>query len=283
MPLFNHRENRDITATSPATNSAYPADGTTGYQTGAPVGNRNDAYDPTYDNAGRNTGTFGNQDPYGTHATSATATTGHNLTTGNTYNDTGYNDTGYNDTTYGNQPGVHNRHGGITGTNVDHNARTTGAGVGTAGATGNRFDPANNPGSTYNDNIFGNQPGVHGQTVQPNANGQGVGGSPWSAAGQQPSAYPSDREARHLQRSGKIEKAVGTMLCSTTMKQKGLEKQAQGANIAVQSRELAQAENLEAQAKAMRGHAVGMGAHPNHMNPGQSNANANTGQYSGTY
>ncbi|KAG9045468.1 hypothetical protein FS837_006249 [Tulasnella sp. UAMH 9824] len=271
MPIFNHRENRDITATSPATNTAYPADSTTGYQTGAPVGNRNDAYDPAYDNAGRTTGTFDNRDPYGTHGTSTAATAGHNMTGGNTYDDTAY----------GNQPGAFNRQGGITGTNVDHNTRTTGAGIGNTGTTGNRFDPANNPGNTYNDNVLGNQPGAHAQAVQPNTNGQGVGGGPWSTGGQQPSAYPSDREARHLQRSGKIEKAVGTMLCSTTMKQKGLEKQAQGANIAVQSREIAQAENLEAQARAMRGHAVGMGAHPNHMNPGQPNTSA--GQYSGTY
>ncbi|KAG8952614.1 hypothetical protein FRC04_003975 [Tulasnella sp. 424] len=308
MPLFNHKENRDITATSPATNRAYEADGNTGYQTGANAGARNDIYDPAYDNT-RSTGTFGNRDHHGTYGTA------------------GY-DTAAADAAYANQPGALNRTGGTTGMTGDHTTRTAGAGVGTAGATGNRLDPANDnyndstfghqrgvhngtagagvgtAGATgnrldpandnYNDNVFGNQRGVHNQSVQPNTGNnlgagtntntnQGVGGGPWSAGGQQTSAFPTDREARHLERSGKIEKAVGTMLCSTTMKQRGLEKQAQGANIAMQSQQLAQAENLEAQAKAMRGHAVGMGAHPTHLNPAGQQGTNTTGQYSGTY
>lgn len=70
----------------------------------------------------------------------------------------------------------------------------------------------------------------------------------------------ANSEARHLSRSGKIEKAFGNLLCSTTLKQKGLQKQAAGQSMRQQAVHVAAAENLEAEAAMHRGHAAGLNA-----------------------
>ncbi|KAG8992957.1 hypothetical protein FRB90_000822 [Tulasnella sp. 427] len=278
MPLFGHKENRDITATSPATNNAYGNDA--GYQTGGPVGNRGDIYDPAYDNTSAGGNTFGRNEPYGTHGNAAAPTTGYN-------NNTMANEGTYTDTTFANQPGSHNRRGDPTvgGTN-DYGNTTRGTGLNDNYDQNNR---ATGLGALNDDNYDQNTrpTGLGAMNDNPGATGRGpaVGNNQGTGVvgGQQSTtAYPSDRQARQLERSGKIEKAIGTVLCSTTMKQKGLEKQAEAANISMQAEHLNEAERLEAQARAMRGNAVGLGAHPNHLNPAGQQP-GNTGQFNNTY
>jgi len=104
----------------------------------------------------------------------------------------------------------------------------------------------------------GNASGIYGPSVNSADNTTGHG----PLAG-----IEAQKEARQLNRSGKMEKAMGTMLFSTTMKQKGLQKQAVAQNMLAQQEHLAAAENLEAQARLHRGHAAGLGAHPNHISP----------------
>jgi len=82
-----------------------------------------------------------------------------------------------------------------------------------------------------------------------------------------PGGIEALKEARQLNRSGKMDKAMGNMLFSTTLKQKGLQKQAVAQNMLAQQEHLAAAENLEAQARLHRGHAAGLGGHPNHISP----------------
>ncbi|KAF8577160.1 hypothetical protein K439DRAFT_570113 [Ramaria rubella] len=67
---------------------------------------------------------------------------------------------------------------------------------------------------------------------------------------------------------GKLEHAAGSLLCSTTLKAKGLEKEREAQALKVQSAELGQAEGLESQAAARRERAVAHGAHPHHLGGG---------------
>jgi len=94
-----------------------------------------------------------------------------------------------------------------------------------------------------------------------------------------PGGIEAIKEARQLNRSGKMDKAMGNMLFSTTLKQKGLQKQAVAQNMLAQQEHLAVAENLEAQARLHRGHAAGLGAHPNHISPTTGAPIAGAGVY----
>lgn len=141
----------------------------------------------------------------------------------------------------------------------NHNTNTTGAGTtgvgNTAGTTGlENNNAASGPGGQ------GITPGTHG-------------------------GIEADREARHLNRTGKVEKAIGNVLCSTTLKQKGLQKEATAQSMQQQAADVAAAENLEAQAQLHRGHAAGLGAQPNHVvgaggqGPTTGGPGANTAAY----
>jgi len=65
--------------------------------------------------------------------------------------------------------------------------------------------------------------------------------------------------------TGKVESAIGTMLSSHALKQKGEEKQREADLVKAQSAELAEAERLERAAHEHRVRAVGQGAHPDNM------------------
>ncbi|KAI0346458.1 hypothetical protein BDW22DRAFT_1352527 [Trametopsis cervina] len=62
--------------------------------------------------------------------------------------------------------------------------------------------------------------------------------------------------------TGKIERVVGTILHSSTLKAKGIEKEQQAAAINAQNSELTEAERLEHEASLRRERAVQHGAHP---------------------
>jgi hypothetical protein len=72
---------------------------------------------------------------------------------------------------------------------------------------------------------------------------------------------------------GKLEHAVGTALCSSTLRAKGLEKEREAQALKVQAAELGQAEGLEAEANARRERAVAHGAHPHNLNAGATAGN----------
>jgi len=94
-----------------------------------------------------------------------------------------------------------------------------------------------------------------------------TGRAPGMSSNQPASDLPSLADARKLERSGKMEKTVGTVLCSTTLKEKGLAKEQEAWQIRGQAESIAQAEALESQARAHRGAAVGLGAGQQHLNP----------------
>jgi len=146
-----------------------------------------------------------------------------------------------------------------------------GTGVAAGGLAGNEYNRHHaGAGAGRGPAVASNQPatapGMGADTA-----GLGTAGGPHSAGANQPAAVPTQREARHLERTGKIEKAIGSVICSTSLQERGLEKQAQASNISGQHQNLSEAQRLEAEAKLRRGQAVGLGAHPDHaLPPGQN-------------
>jgi hypothetical protein len=62
--------------------------------------------------------------------------------------------------------------------------------------------------------------------------------------------------------TGKVESAMGTMLGSSALKAKGLQKEQEVNSVKLQGSELAEAERLEREALMRRERAVAHGAHP---------------------
>ncbi|KIP12092.1 hypothetical protein PHLGIDRAFT_124280 [Phlebiopsis gigantea 11061_1 CR5-6] len=62
--------------------------------------------------------------------------------------------------------------------------------------------------------------------------------------------------------AGKVERIIGTMVCSSSLKAKGLQKEQQAAAHQVQNAEISEAERLEQEASLRRQRAVDHGAHP---------------------
>ncbi|KAJ7436737.1 hypothetical protein FB451DRAFT_1417257 [Mycena latifolia] len=68
--------------------------------------------------------------------------------------------------------------------------------------------------------------------------------------------------------TGKIEHAVGTIVGSKSLKEKGIQKEREAQGLKVQSQELAEAERLEREAGLRRERAVAHGAHPDNKHVG---------------
>jgi len=68
--------------------------------------------------------------------------------------------------------------------------------------------------------------------------------------------------------TGKVEKAIGTLVGSNALKAKGLQKEQEATAIKSQGRELAEAERLEQEAILRRERAVAHGAHPQNRHLG---------------
>ncbi|KAJ7589253.1 hypothetical protein C8J56DRAFT_1164113 [Mycena floridula] len=70
--------------------------------------------------------------------------------------------------------------------------------------------------------------------------------------------------------AGKVEHVAGTLLGSSSLKAKGIQKEQEAKAAKVQSSELAEAERLEAEALMRRERAVAHGAHPDNRHLGSS-------------
>ncbi|KAJ7589403.1 hypothetical protein C8J56DRAFT_1075990 [Mycena floridula] len=70
--------------------------------------------------------------------------------------------------------------------------------------------------------------------------------------------------------TGKVERVVGTVLGSSSLKAKRIQKEQEAKVAKVQSSELAEAERLEAEALMWRERAVAHGAHPDNRHLGSS-------------
>lgn len=127
----------------------------------------------------------------------------------------------------------------------------------------------------------GNGMGMGGGT----GGGGGMGGGMGGGGGMQQANLPDLADAKKLERSGKLDKFIGSVTHNTLLKQEGLEKQADAAAIREQTRHLTEAQRLEQEAQMRRGAAVGMGAHPGHMHagaPGQLNSGVQPSYGTGT-
>ncbi|EJF59571.1 hypothetical protein DICSQDRAFT_128244 [Dichomitus squalens LYAD-421 SS1] len=126
-----------------------------------------------------------------------------------------------------------------------------------------------NPGMTgagQNQPVSGNQAGI-GAGV--NASGNGVP----PASHINTSNQTSGRGTHRLE--GKAEKAVGSLVGSQALKERGFQKEQEAGAFKTQSAELAEAERLEKEALMRRERAVAHGAHPANMHLGGLQ-NANT-------
>ncbi|KAJ7589374.1 hypothetical protein C8J56DRAFT_1164152 [Mycena floridula] len=70
--------------------------------------------------------------------------------------------------------------------------------------------------------------------------------------------------------AGKVERVAGTLLGSSSLKAKGIQREKEAKAVKVQSSELAEVERLEAEALMRRERAVGHDAHPDNRHLGSS-------------
>jgi len=130
-------------------------------------------------------------------------------------------------------------------------------------AQGGQFDNSNNGG-------YGAQPGT-GASV-PGTNAQSAARPHTDAAGNPINSSHSSGGGKRME--GKIERVVGTIVGSESLKAKGLAKEQEAAELKFQASELSEAERLEQGAHARRERAVAHGAHPDHLHLGDHNPGA---------
>lgn len=132
---------------------------------------------------------------------------------------------------------------GLTGTGIGHHHHHNGVGAGATGAglgTGAGYAAAG-PGTGT---------GVTGNQVASN-----VGGS--SMAANAVTGTPSIAHGKSTKTSGKVEKVIGSVLCSTNMKVNGQEKIIAGENEVRRAEHIQHADRLESQAAAHRAAGAG--------------------------
>lgn len=151
-----------------------------------------------------------------------------------------------------------------------HDGTTHGTSHGT-GALGGRHEP----GYGANDTTVGvghHGPGHRGvgqetygeaPAVAPGSTNYAQGGTARGAA------TSGGGSAKALE--GKIEKGLGSLVGSTTLKAKGMEKEREAEMLKIQAAELEHAEGLESQARQARERAVASGADPHHRHLGGAN------------
>ncbi|KZV72742.1 hypothetical protein PENSPDRAFT_733366 [Peniophora sp. CONT] len=171
-----------------------------------------------------------------------------------------------------------------------HDAHT--ARVGGAGAHSNAYDESGGLGATHGRDHVHQQDGIHqgsGQYANNNTAGRGAGqGQPLAHGGQQQPlgggsafAEPGLAPTNHISQQpghshgggskaavGKAESAIGGVIGSSALKNRGLEKEQEANAIKAQSAELAEAERLEREAMLRRERAVAHGAHPENRHLG---------------
>lgn len=103
--------------------------------------------------------------------------------------------------------------------------------------------------------------------------GAGVGTGTGTGGGMQQASLPNATDAKKLDRSGKLDKMIGSITGNQRLKEEGLQKRADAAAVRQQTMHLSEAQRLEQEAQMRRGAAVGMGAHPSHaFAPGSQQA-----------
>jgi len=88
--------------------------------------------------------------------------------------------------------------------------------------------------------------------------------SPVSSGSGIPASLNSVKRANSLERKGKLESALASITCSSSMRHKSQNHLAQADHLRMQSSELGEAERLENEAGMRRQRAVGLGANPEH-------------------
>jgi len=94
--------------------------------------------------------------------------------------------------------------------------------------------------------------------------GAGMGAGAGTGGGMQQASLPNATDAKKLDRSGKLDKMIGSITGNQRLKEEGLQKRADAAAVRQQTVHLSEAQRLEQEAQMRRGAAVGMGAHPSH-------------------
>ena len=135
-------------------------------------------------------------------------------------------------------------------------------------------------GMGHNQPVAGNQAGVGA-----GANATGTGVPPASHINTSGNAQNTGKGGRRLE--GKAERAVGSLVGSQALKERGFQKEQEAGAFKTQSAEIAEAERLEKEALMRRERAVAHGAHPDNRHlGGLQNANTLsdvTGPTTGTY
>jgi len=127
-----------------------------------------------------------------------------------------------------------------------------GGGMGTGTGTGGQWFGS---GQEFSSNA------THGTAIPPsNTVHHGPGGTGHGANLGSNSTSSSGGTGQRL--TGKVESAMGTMLGSSALKAKGLQKEQEANSVKLQGSELAEAERLEREALMRRERAVAHGAHP---------------------
>ncbi|KAF8577161.1 hypothetical protein K439DRAFT_1622301 [Ramaria rubella] len=155
--------------------------------------------------------------------------------------------------------------GGAVGHHEGHTA--TGALLG--GAAGHHYATTHPTQATM-------PPGVHDSSTM-NAPGAttNIDGATIPAAGAATTGMHGSGGASASEKAfvGKLEHAAGTLLCSSSLRAKGLQKEQEAQALKVQAAELGAAERLESEAAARRERAVAHGAHPHHLRRDGGGAN----------
>ncbi|WVQ99847.1 hypothetical protein IAU59_006990 [Kwoniella sp. CBS 9459] len=138
--------------------------------------------------------------------------------------------------------------GGHGGYEQIHAGPGTGTGMGTGTGGFGRHDASAPPPIAGSGHVNTGPAPLHGVSA-------GTGGS---------AATPSVKEAHKLERKGKMESTVGSLLCNSSLKHKSEAHLAQADHMRMQASELSEAERLEHEAGMRRQRAVGLGADPVH-------------------
>ncbi|OCF30638.1 hypothetical protein I316_07686 [Kwoniella heveanensis BCC8398] len=164
-------------------------------------------------------------------------------------------------------------YGGIFHKNKhDHLTHTTGAGhnngpLGGGGRAGG-YDQAYESGNTGVGTGIGADTGMFGRhhdaAPAPVAGAGHVNTGPAPLHGVSSGATPSVKAAHKLERKGKMESTMGSLLCNSSLKHKSEAHLAQADHMRMQASELSEAERLEREAGMRRQRAVGLGADPVH-------------------
>jgi len=169
--------------------------------------------------------------------------------------------------------------GGMTGVgHQGHHGHHGGAGAGAGydqAYSGNTGGPGMT-GTGYGNQQYDNQgsSGMAAGVADPNMGGGGGGQGIPSSQALHAQGGAAPRGGGGHSTTGKIEAAVGSMIGSQALKQKGLQKEAEAQNYKVQGSELQEAERLEREAKMRRERAVAHGAHPDNKHLGGINPNS---------